>query len=96
MRIDTIQNNNENTFLAHSYYLEPGIMFSVPIKQFTLAINFGYFKEFLRSDFKMVKDSQNGIAVNKNFSDADIWDGFRLGFTVSFALPARARKLDHI
>jgi hypothetical protein len=88
IHLDTFINKSDFKLTAQSFYFEPGIIISVPVMQFFLELNLGYHKEFLRKDFELKGNSQNGISLNKKFVDSDIWDGWRLGITISYTLPS--------
>jgi hypothetical protein len=85
-QLNTTVNRSDDEFTSQSFYFEPGFNLSYEWKRLNFECNIGYFKEFSRKNYTMVGDSRNEIEVDKNFADADVWDGFRSGLTVSYTL----------
>jgi len=86
LRIDPLTNTTDQKFTAISFYFEPGINLIYPWNHINFELNIGYKKEMFRNDFSLKGADQNSIPVKKDFIDPDIWDGLRLGITISYTL----------
>jgi hypothetical protein len=84
IEIDTTKTSNDYNFSTVSYYYEPGFNIFYTLKSFNFEISVGYYKEFKRKDFQQIGTIQNKIGLKK--SNNDMWDGFRLGATLSFTI----------
>jgi hypothetical protein len=86
LQIDTIIGNHDYEFNSHCFFIEPGINLSYSWIHICFEIDFGYCKEFLRNDFSESGESQNRILFKKDYLNFDMWDGMRIGATISYTL----------
>lgn len=86
IKIDTIAINSNYRYLSHSFYIEPGINIIFPWNRYFFEFNIGFYKEFERNDYVMKDDEQNKILLKENYEDFDMWDGLRLGISISYTL----------
>lgn len=83
VKIDTIANNQEYTFTSTSYYVKPGVNFIYPWNKYSMELNVGLYKEFLKGD---LSNGESYIPVKTNILDSDMWDGLRIGLIFSYNL----------
>jgi hypothetical protein len=86
LQVDKMTNTTVYNYTAQSFYLEPAINVIIPINRISLELNAGYFKEIIKSDYLQKRSSKNPIQVETNLIVSDIWDGARIGITISYSL----------
>lgn len=87
LQIDTFKNSTNYKFSGNSFYFEPGINLSYLINErIIIEADLTYYKEILRKDYELIGERQRSIQVKKKFGESDMWDGFRLGITLSYVL----------
>jgi|WetSurMetagenome_2_1015567.scaffolds.fasta_scaffold00609_18 hypothetical protein len=84
--MDSLITHDSYTFMANSFYLEPGINFMYPIKNIGVGINLSYSiglinKPFHLSDneYTYLSDPDNGEKIKPQ------WNGLRIGLTISYS-----------
>lgn len=77
-------NDDVSSFTEYNFYFRPNMNFSYTRNRFSGNLSIGYFKEIFRNKYTLVGARENYIAVNKNFGESDVWDGFRFGLTISY------------
>jgi hypothetical protein len=86
LRIDTVTNTSNYRLTAKSGYFEPGFYCVYPKNRISLKLNIGYYKEIFKNDYSLNEPGMGVISVKKDFTDSDIWDGFRIGVTFSYTI----------
>lgn len=83
---DQLASEDESILSSQNPYFKPNLDISYNWNQFSGSINLGYFKEFFRNNYTLDEARENEIPVKTKFSDSDIWDGVRIGISISYTL----------
>jgi len=86
LRVNQESTSSDYTFRANSFYFKPGFSLVYPLQKLSFEFNAGYFKEVFRNKYEPDGGSTSSIYVSDKFIESDVWDGIRLGITVSYVL----------
>lgn len=92
LQVGTEQHTNDYKFSSSSGFFKPSIDLLVPWRRFSLGLNCGYLKEFVRKDYIQLDSNNNKLITQEQMENIDLWDGFRLGLSLSYAFSIKPQK----
>jgi hypothetical protein len=88
---DSLLTNQQYKFKATSYSFEPGIRISYPISFINIGINAGYSFQIGAKGFYSIENKNNIlVSSTSNLPITPNWNGFRMGFSVSYKINKKA------